>query len=460
MATRLYPLAMLAMLPTLAIHSALAQAPSDSTLQAILTRRAASWKGPGIVVGVSEHGQRRYVAYGNRAAGGLPLDERTEFEIGSITKVYTSLLLANEVTRGEVRLEQPIGSLLPPGVRAPEHDGKPITLLDLSTHRSGLPRMPDNFSPADAENPYADYGTDRLYAFLSGYSLTRDPGAQYEYSNFGAGLLGTLLARKAGLSYPDALTRRILEPLGLPETRTRLGPEQAARLATGHTEALAPTHGWDFEALGPAGALRSTARDMLHFLEENLAPDQSPLARELRLASEPRRETTIPNTRIGLGWHFLERNGRSIVWHNGGTGGFHSFIGFERDSGRAVVVLANASRDIDDIGMHVLDPSIPLREPQPVSAHTEITVDPATLDRFVGEYQLAPTFSITITRENGGLWAQATGQQKLPIFPEAPERFFYKVVDAQLVFSLDPSGKVTGLTLHQNGNAVPGAKIR
>ena len=269
-----------------------------------------------------------------------------------------------------------------------------------------------------------------------------------------------LLARKAGASYPDALTRRILAPLGLAETGVRLGPGLAGRLATGHGPSLSPVKGWDFDALAGAGALHSTGQDMLHFLEENLVPDLTPLTQELRLATEPRRETTIPNTRIGLGWHILERDGRSIIWHNGGTGGFHSFIAFERDSGRAVVVLANASQDIDDIGMHVMDPSTPLREPAPVSAHTEIAVDPATLDRFVGEYQLAPAFSITITRENGALWAEATGQSKFPIFPEAPERFFYKVVDAQITFTVDPAGKVTGLILHQNGNDVPGTRIR
>jgi len=443
---------------TLLAAVALGQTPSDSALNAILTRRAGGWKGPGIVVGVSERGHRRFVSYGSRAAGGPALDERTEFEIGSITKVFTGLLLASEVTRGEVHLEDPIAPLLPAGVKAPQRDGKAITLLDLSTHRSGLPRMPTNFAPADPDNPYADYGADRMFAFLSGYALPRDPGAQYEYSNFGAGLLGVLLARKAGSSYPDLLTRRILTPLSLPDTRIKLSPEQAGRLATGHTAALAPTRGWDLDAMAPAGGLRSTGVDMLRFLEENLAPEKAALARELRLAAEPRRETTIPNTRIGLGWHILERDGRSIVWHNGGTGGFHSFIAFERDSGRAVVVLANASQDIDDIGLFVLGAGR-LRDAPSAVAHTEITLDPATLNRFVGEYRLAPTFSITITKENGTLWAQATGQQKFPIFPEAPERFFYKVVDAQLVFTVDSGGAVTGLTLHQNGSAVPGTRV-
>jgi CubicO group peptidase (beta-lactamase class C family) len=426
----------------------------------VLTRRAAGWKGPGIVVGISERGTHRFVSVGQRDGPGSPgLDPRTEFEIGSITKVFTGILLADLAQRGEVGLDDPIAGYVPPGTRVPEWSGQAISLLDLATQSSALPRMPDNMAPRDAQNPYADYGLDRMYQFLGGYRLPRAPGERYEYSNFGMGLLGQLLAGRLGLDYDRALTRRVLDPLGLNETRIRLSGELAARFATGHSAALAPTSAWEFQAFAPAGALRSTAEDMLRFLDANLHPERTRLERALESAAAPRRPTGTPNTRIGLGWHILERNGRSIMWHNGGTGGFHAFIAFERDSARAVVVLANAAQDIDDIGLHLMDRSLPLREPAAVVARTEIKLDPATLDRFVGEYQLAPTFSIIVTKENGALWAQATGQPKFPIFPEAAARFFYKVVDAQITFTVDSAGTVTGLTLYQNGNAIPGPRI-
>jgi CubicO group peptidase (beta-lactamase class C family) len=444
----------------LATASLQAQAPSDSAVHAILTRRAESWKGPGIVVGWSEGGKRHFVAYGYRVAGGPALDQRTVFEIGSITKTFTGLLLGDMVARGEVQLEDPIARYLPEAAKAPERAGKVITLLDLATHSSGLPRMPGNFAPKDTENPYADYGAGRMYEFLTGYPLTRDIGAQYEYSNFGMGLLGDLLARKLKLSYEQAITQRVINPLGLSETRISLSPELSARLATGHSGAFAPAKAWDLDALAGAGAIRSTTDDLLRYAEANLAPEKTRLARAITTATEPVRSTTIPGTRIGLAWHVRDVNGHSIAWHNGGTGGFHSFVAFDRGTGRAVAVLTNTTQTIDDIGFHLIDSTLPLQEPKPVVVHTEIKVDPASLDRFVGEYQLAPTFSIVVTRENDAVWAQATGQPRFQIFPEAPAKFFFKVVDAQISFTIDGAGKVTGLTLHQGGRDLPGSKIR
>jgi CubicO group peptidase (beta-lactamase class C family) len=272
------------------------------------------------------------------------------------------------------------------------------------------------------------------------------------------GLLGDLLARKLKLSYEQAITQRVLNPLGLSETRISLSPDMRARFAIGHSGGFAPTRAWDLDALAGAGAIRSTTDDLLRYAEANLAPEKTRLAKALATAANPVRSTTIPATRIGLGWHVMDRKGRAIVWHNGGTGGFHSFVAFDRSTGRAVAVLTNSTQDIDDIGLHVIDSTIPLRPPAAVTVHTEIQVDPASLDRFVGEYQLAPTFSIVITRENDVLWAQATGQPRFRIFPEAPAKFFLKVVDAQITFTIDGAGKVTGLTLHQGGRDVPGQK--
>ncbi len=434
------------------------QFPSDSAIAAILARRAEGWKGPGIVVGLVENGNQRFVAYGQRAAGGAPLDRNTVFEIGSITKPFTGVLLAEMVQRGEVRLDSPISDLLPPGVKAPERSGKPITLLDLATHTSGLPRLPANINPdnpANPANPYAAYTAELMYAALAQMELARDPGARYEYSNYGAGLLGSLLARRAGGGYEEVLTGRVLGPLGLRETVIRLPEAMKARLAPGHagTSGTTPTSGWDFDALAGAGALRATAADLLRFVELNLEPPASPIGRALEAAAQPRRPTGT-GMEIGLGWHMLPRSGRTIVWHNGGTGGYHSFAGFDRSRKMGVVVLTNTTDEIDDIGVHLLDPTFPLRV-----VRTEIALDSAALARFVGEYRLAPTFAIVVTLENGALWAQATNQPKFPIFAEAPAKFFYKVVDAQLVFS-EGNGRITGLVLHQGGQQIPGERVK
>ena len=442
---------------------AAAQAPSDSTIRDILARRVATRQAAGIVVGLVEGDRARFIAYGNRAGDGTsPLDERTVFEIGSATKAFTGILLAEMAQRGEISLDQALTSLLPPEVGrvAGSRNGKTITLLDLATHTSGLPRLPANLEPAEPENPYAGYTPDRMYSFLAGYSLPRDPGERYEYSNYGMGLLGQVLARRLALSYEQALIARVLDPLELSDTRITLNAGMQARLAQGHTASLSTQKLWDLGALEGAGAVRSTAADLIRFLQANLGPGPTAIGAALDSAQQPRRTTPTANLSIGLGWHLLERNGRRIIWHNGQTGGYHSFIAFDRARRAAVAVLANSAHDIDDIGLHLLDSSLRLREIPPAVERRELGLDPAELDRFVGEYELAPVFSIVVTKENGFLWAQATGQPKFQIFAEARDRFFYKVVDAQLVFVVDSGGRVTGLTVHQAGQAIPGRKVR
>src|ERR1041385_7596549 len=193
---------------------------SDDEIREILVKRIDQQKqAVGIVVGVIEPAGRRVVAYGNLAAGDpRTLDGDTIFEIGSVTKVFTSLLLADMVNRKEVTLDDPAAKYLPENVKMPERNGKSITLLDLSTHSSGLPRVPANLNPKDPANPYADYTVEDLYQFLSGYTLPREPGSEIEYSNLGAGLLGHILAQRAGTDYGTLVRVRITEPLGMPDT--------------------------------------------------------------------------------------------------------------------------------------------------------------------------------------------------------------------------------------------------
>ena len=124
------------------------------------------------------------MSYGQSGTG-RPLDGNTVFEIGSISKVFTALVLADMVRKGELALEDPVAKYLPDTVKVPARNGRQITLLDLATQSSGLPRMPTNFTPKDPANPYADYTIRQLYDFLSGYQLPRDPGERYEYSNLG-----------------------------------------------------------------------------------------------------------------------------------------------------------------------------------------------------------------------------------------------------------------------------------
>jgi len=432
----------------------------NADIRAILADRIdVQHQGVGIVVGVIDSTGRRVVAYGNTAKGGKPVDADSVFEIGSITKVFTSLLLADMVQRGEVALTDPVSKYLPANVKMPERGGKKITLVDLSTHTSGLPRLPSNLNPKDPANPYADYTVAQLYEFLSTVELTRDIGSKYEYSNLGGGLLGHVLALRAGSDYETLVRTRILQPLAMKSTAITLSKPMKERLATGHDPALQPVSNWHIPTLAGAGALRSTANDLLTFVGANLGIVKSPLAPSMAAMLATRRPTGIPSLDIALGWHISTHNEHEIVWHNGGTGGYRTWIGFDPKSRTGVVVLSNTSTTagVDDIGAHLLDPTIALI--QPPKQHREAKVAAAILDRYVGRYQLAPTFVITITRDGDHLFAQATGQPNFEIFAEDDRNFFYKVVDAQLTFVGEANGRATSLVLHQNGADVPGNRI-
>jgi serine-type D-Ala-D-Ala carboxypeptidase/endopeptidase len=424
--------------------------PSDSVVRAIVRERVDDGRYAGIAIGlIDADGRTRTVAYGPRA-GVTPFDDHTVFEIGSITKTFTAAILADMVRSQAVRLDQPVAELLPAGTVVPRRGGRQITLADLATQSSGLPRMPDNFAPRDPNNPYADYDGTRLLAFLARYELPRDIGAQYEYSNLGVGLLGYALAAKAGVSYERLVTDRVLRPLGMTETVVTLTPALRARLAPGHDPAGAVVANWDLDALAGAGAIRSTVHDMLRYLGANIDPGASSLGPALATTHDTRFQTTQPTLSIGLAWHRLATpRGDTIVWHNGGTGGYRTFTGFDPKRRVGVVVLANTATSVDDIGIHLLDESLPLAKPP--AARTEVTLPADALQRFVGEYRLAPNFAITVARTGDVLTAQGTDQPAFRLFAEAPTKFFLKSVDAQIEFEVDAAGVPTALILVQGG---------
>jgi len=428
--------------------------PSDADIQALIQSRVDENRATGIVVGVMEaDGSTRIVSAGEPGPGAQPFGPRSVFEIGSITKVFTAILLADMVARGEVSLDDPIAKYLPEDeVTMPSRNGREITLLDIATHRSALPRMPDNFAPADESNPYADYTVEQMYNFLSNHELRRDIGAAVEYSNLAVGLLGHALARVNGGSYEDLVRERILEPLSMDNTGITLSDDMQHWLVKGHNMDGEVVSNWDFPTLAGAGALRSDMNDMLLFIAANTGPAETPLEEAIR-DSHTRRNGFGENMDIGLNWLIRRVGDNSVVWHNGGTGGYRAFAGFDPDSGVGAVVLTNSTHGADDIGLHLINPDIPLA--LPAEEHAEIEVSAEVLERYVGDYPLAPNFVITVTREDVALFAQATGQPNIPIFPESETEFFYKVVDAQITFIVDDSGAVTQLILHQNGADMP-----
>ncbi len=530
----------------------------------------------GIVVGIIDADGSRYYSYGVKSLESKePVNEYSVFEIGSITKTFTGILLADMVIKGEVKLDDPLQNYLPAGITAPTRNGATIKLVQMSNHTSSLPRMPDNFNPANPANPFADYSEKQVYDFLNTYKLTRDIGSEYEYSNYAAGLLGHVMATKKGVTYEKLMIDVIAKPLNLNDTRIALTPKMKTNLAMGHSEGV-EVENWDLTSLAGAGAIRSNAVDMLKYVSANMGKAKTNLYPAMQLSHKNSRvEGSSPM--VGLGWHKTGSAELEIIWHNGGTGGYRTFTGFTKGGDKGVVVLSNSNASVDDIGMHLLNPTSPLKpiknsiaikirktidtqgieagvkeyveikkdkadyydftegqlnklgndylnkgeiekaiavfnlnaEAYPQSSNVfysrgeafvkkgdkekaiedykqsvelnpgnqrgidrlkelgvsagdvikEIVVDTNTLESYVGQYQLAPGFILTVSREGTQLKAQATGQPEFPVFPKSKNVFYLKVVEAQLTFNQHSDGKVQSVTLHQAGQDIVGKKI-
>jgi len=375
-------------------------------------------------------------------------DADTVYEIGSVTKTFTALLLADAVERHQLSLDDAVQRLLPDYV-IPKSGDRAITLLDLATQSSGLPRLPQNMKPKDYLNPYADYTPELLKAFLKSYNLPRQPGATYEYSNLGFGLLGQALATHAGTTYEQLVRTRITAPLAMNDTAITMSPSMTARFAPGHNAAGKPTPAWDFGELQGAGALRSTAHDLLRYVNALMHPS-GPLSKAVTLVRQPQRATDRDQAKIGLAWQIETRHGQTFIWHGGMTGGYASFVGFTANGDRGIVVLTNIDRDVAPLAIAAL-------LPEPVFPK-EIATTPAALAAYAGRYHLAPNFELVVRADGNQLRVTATGQSEFPVYASAPDEFFYKVVDAQLTFERGADGKVTAVVLHQNGRNVRGEK--
>ena len=325
----------------------------DRDLTAALAKGAlAPNTNSGVAIGVEQHGIRRVFVYG-------AVKENSIFEIGSISKTFTGLILAQMVEQHKVTLDEPVRELLPPGTVA-KPNGAEITLLDLADQHSGLPRLPDNFHPADPENPYADYNAAILYEYLAQHGLAKPAETRFNYSNLGLGLLGQALANRAATTYSHLLETEITGPLQLHDTVAKLSPEQQQRFAQGHNAQHQPAHAWELDALAGAGAIRSTAGDMLAYLAAQLHPESvttssATLPAAIRLSHELRADVT-PSMKIALAW-FCDTN-TGVYWHNGGTGGFSSYALFNPKEDYAAVVLYNtapgpAGSFADRLAMHI-----------------------------------------------------------------------------------------------------------
>ncbi|HYR10595.1 MAG TPA: serine hydrolase [Longimicrobium sp.] len=428
--------------------------PSDADLQVMLDYLVQDGATPAIVLGIVEpDGSTRILQAGSAGEGARPLGRQTVFEIGSINKTFTGTILADMVAKGEVKLDDPVQKYMPEGVRVPTRNGREITLLDLATHRSGLPRLPDNFVPADTGNPYAQYGVQTVFDFLNGHQLRRDIGAEFEYSNLGVGLLGIALGRAANTSIKELIRQRILEPLGMRMTGYEREGELAAWLAKGLHPSGRQAPYWDAsEAIAGAGGLRSNVDDMLLYLRAQLDPPDNDVGRAIRQAQQVQ-HTFANGAAFGLNWSIRSADGRTIVSHGGGTGGFNTLIAFDPQRRTGVVMLTNTGGFEDDIAMDFIlrgaPPSLP-----------EVPVSREVLARYAGEYELVPGRTAYMKLEDDGTMTVRTpGNVRFRMYADSDSTFFLKRTPLRMRFTRDASGAVTGVVMNTSGTERPARRV-
>ncbi len=405
--------------------------PDDHAIRQILARRIdTERRGVGIVVGVISPAGRRVVAYGALdRVGRRPVDGDTLFEIGSVTKTFTALLLQDMALRGEVGLDDPVSKYLPAGTKVPSFGGHQITLRQLATHTAALPHDLPSPGMTRTEDVFAHTSEADLYSFLATYPLPREPGSEWEYSNLGVGLLGVALSRRAGVDIETLVRQRITGPLGMTSTTMTVPESLQARLATGHDAYLRPTTPI---AIGPAeaaaGLIRSSANDMLKLLAAETGNVKTPLKPAMDAMLTQDRAGMPGGFRQALGWMLLDLPSGRIVNHSGGTFGQRAFAAFNPKTRQGVIVLSNAEgvTGADDIGLHVIAgvsirplPPAPL-PPAARDARAEIPLSPDAARPYLGRYRMSRSIVMVIGYADGHLTYQAEARGKPgPVLPVA-----------------------------------------
>ncbi|CAM2068566.1 Serine hydrolase [Sulfidibacter corallicola] len=424
-------------------------------LQNLLRRSVESKKIPSMVVGIVNPQGKSVLSFGRTQPDGAEVDGDTLYEIGSVTKIFTSALLADMVAQGKMGLNDPIDRYLPEGFQAPRKEDVAITLTHLATHRSGLPRLPENMV-VTGNDPYVDYDRQKLHEAVRDQTLLTTPGKQWAYSNFGMGLLGDLIAQTNRTTYEDLVLSRICKPLGMNDTVMTLSERQSRRLAAPHDLSGTRSHSWHFQALAGAGALRSSANDMLRFLEAHLGLADAPNLPFLSETHTPRADIDA-KVKTGLGWMILKTESETLWFHDGQTGGYSAFLGFNAKTRTGVVVLANQLTELNPLGLHLLNPKNPA--PSFADETTGIELPGELLQGYTGHYQLSPNRFMHVTLRKNQLFGQLTGQPALPMFAESETKFFNRQVAAELVFENGSDGSVAALVLHQGGATIRMARM-
>lgn len=378
----------------------------------------------------------------------VPNAPDTRFRLGSITKQFTaaSILLLEE--RGKLKVDDPISKYMPDAPAA----WKDITFFHLLTHTSGVPSFTSFPDYRDQQrNPVTP---EQLVARFRDKPLDFQPGEKWSYSNSGYALLGYLLEKISSEKYCDFLQENIFNPLALRDSGCDRNSVILPRRASGYAQG---PHGLEnatyIDMLVPfsAGELYSTTGDMLRW-------QQGLFGGKLLSAASLKKMTTPYKENYGFGLDIQTLQGHERISHAGGIDGFNTFEAWYPQEKLSIIVLSNVNGNAPD---EIAARLAAVMHGEPVILPSErkaVAVPAATLERYTGVYKVAPTFSIAITLAGDQLSAQATNQPSAPIFASSPTRFFYRVVDAQIEFFPDATGKINHLVLYQNGHEIMGVK--
>ncbi|ACT93034.1 serine hydrolase domain-containing protein [Dyadobacter fermentans] len=309
----------------------------------------------GLAIAVITKGGVRRFSYGSTSMESklLPDPEMTLFEIGSVTKAFTALLLSMTVVSGKVNIDDPVSQFLPDSIPLLGYEQHPVTLKHLANHTSGLPRLPANIftGAVDPRDPYRHYRRDSLYQYLMHFKETQAPGKDFSYSNLGAGILGTVLENVWQKTFEELLIEKICRPLKMDHTTITLSKSDQKNFAVGYNENGLPTPLWDLGALKGSGAIRSSLNDMIRFTQAQLSASGS-MASAARLMQKTTFESETHQ--MGLGWRINADKNMAYFHHAGGTGGFRSFVGFDVQRQLGIVILSNAAQEVAPAGETIL----------------------------------------------------------------------------------------------------------
>jgi serine-type D-Ala-D-Ala carboxypeptidase/endopeptidase len=439
-----------------ALTAGSAASPSEADIHKLIAGRVDTLAGPedgiGIAVGIIEPRGRRIVSYGHFNQGDpRTLGGDTIFEIGSITKIFTALLLADFIQKHEVSLLDAASKYLPADLKLPNRGGKSITLLDLATHTSGLPFMPP--LPDSGAIGAAKYSAKDIYAYLNNFSLPYDIGTRWDYSNLGYWLLSEVLAARGGAEYEHLLLKRIINPLGMTNTAIVASKAMKAKLATGHFASMQPADSFlslpGYAIMPAAGGLLSSVDDLLTIPSIALGYRTSPLTVLVADCLRPRRPTATKGIEQALGWTVIDDSAGQLVFRDGGTYGHASAMIWDPAKQIGVVVLSNHVQSVSDLAHHTLRPNYPLDQPTAIR-HTEISLDPATLKGYEGRYEVEGEGVFELKLEGKFLIFQAPadwGLPKLRLHAESERDFFANELPLLVTIQLGDDGRAVALSI-------------